>query len=139
MLAYCLRGHLPWSGLKLRDDQDRNKMIGEVKFHTQLDHLFDGHPAEFPWLMSYCRRLEYAARPDYEQMHYMFQKLCRRLGNIEDHDLPWLRHMQLCSKALVAVQRQRNVSQPDDFRRKSVGQVLMRLSENLAPPPMDTE
>lgn len=140
MLAFCLTGKLPWSGIKVRQDQDRNRMIGEIKLHTQLDALFEGFSAEFPWLMAYCRRLEYAARPDYDQMHFMFNKLCRRLGNVESHDLPWLRDAQLSPKSLVAVQQTRKVCQPDDLRRRPVGQRFM-LSSILSadPPPMDTE
>lgn len=137
MLAFCLRGRLPWSGLKVKDDRDRNKMIGEVKAATDIDELFEGFPSEFPSYLGYCRRLEYSARPDYEQMLYMFSKLRKRLGVVEDHHLSWLRHQKINVKNLVPLERHKNIVQPDDFPRRSEQAKGRRFKKT--PPPMDTE
>eukprot|EP00929_Paragymnodinium_shiwhaense_P108744 TRINITY_DN75077_c0_g1_i1.p1 TRINITY_DN75077_c0_g1~~TRINITY_DN75077_c0_g1_i1.p1 ORF type:complete len:361 (+),score=85.41 TRINITY_DN75077_c0_g1_i1:194-1276(+) len=114
MMMYCLRGSLPWSGLKVKNDAERSQKIREKKESVPLSELCNGFPEEFQSYLLYCRNLAYRERPDYAMLRGMFSALRQREGPVQDHDFQWLEMKALEPALLVPVDRQAEYQQPED-------------------------
>mmetsp|Transcript_112127 Transcript_112127/g.316876 ORF Transcript_112127/g.316876 Transcript_112127/m.316876 type:complete len:327 (+) Transcript_112127:76-1056(+) len=68
VLAFFLRGSLPWSGLTAKSQKEQYSKIMTVKKETPLEELLAGHPPEFVKFLRYSRELEYVERPDYNRL-----------------------------------------------------------------------
>lgn len=155
MLMYCLRGALPWSGLKVKSDAERSLKIREKKESVPLNELCASFPEEFLSYLSYCRGMSYRERPDYDMLRKLFSAVRRREGPMQDHDFQWLVDKDLEPALLAPVDRTQKFRQPDDldndkappggccfmgglFRKKK--QALTPAGkENSGQPPVDTE
>lgn len=127
MLMYCLRGSLPWSGLKVKHDSDRNKMILEKKELVKLADLCSGYPEEFEIYLNYCRCLPFKERPDYAMLRGLFRAVREREGAVQDHQLQWLEGKDIEPSELLAIDTpaKGGYRQPDD---------LDELEDSKAPP-----
>jgi serine/threonine protein kinase len=80
ILAYFLRGKLPWQGLKVIDKHRKNKKILETKMATPSNVLFKGFPYDFIVFSEYIRALRFADKPDYDYLHFLLVDAARRLS-----------------------------------------------------------
>ena len=65
VLAYFLRGSLPWQGLKARDKGAKYAQILARKIGSAPEALMAGFPPQLAALLAYARSLEYGATPAY--------------------------------------------------------------------------
>lgn len=65
LLAYLLRGTLPWQGLKTPKGDTRYARICEVKAASTPESLAWGYPRQFGQLIHYARNLSFEETPDY--------------------------------------------------------------------------
>jgi len=87
MFMYFLRGSLPWSGLSAKTQEEKYRKIGEKKEHFPLEELCKGLPKEFELYLSYCRKLGFVERPDYDKLYNLIHS-CRPAG-AKDHHFQW--------------------------------------------------
>eukprot|EP00927_Polykrikos_kofoidii_P035914 TRINITY_DN30401_c0_g1_i1.p1 TRINITY_DN30401_c0_g1~~TRINITY_DN30401_c0_g1_i1.p1 ORF type:complete len:363 (-),score=27.15 TRINITY_DN30401_c0_g1_i1:33-1121(-) len=150
LLMYCLRGALPWSGLKVKNDSLRNKAILDKKLETSLGDLCAGHPDEFLNYLTYCRSLPFKAIPNYAMLRSLFRAVRQREGGVEDYDLQWLKREDINPDTLVAYSPPDvdECQQPDaalehngSSRRRPCCFVplLCRRTSKPGPPSMETE
>lgn len=117
MLAFFLRGKLPWSGFKVRDEKERNKMIERKKASFDLDSLFQGFHCGFKEYLLYCRNLKYSERPDYERVRHIFTSMRTQLADGEPHGLQWLGDVP--EESLVPLRPWPGCLQPDDANNEA--------------------
>lgn len=72
MLIYFLLGKLPWQGLKEKKGQSKIKIIGEVKQYTSLRKLCEHVPKMFIEYLTYCKKLGFETKPDYDYLKKLF-------------------------------------------------------------------
>jgi serine/threonine protein kinase len=120
MILYCLRGSLPWSGLKVKTDAERAQKIREKKESVPLAELCAGFPTEFQTYLAYCRNLPFKQRPDYVYLRSLFRDVREKVGPLEDYDLQWLNAKDIDVENLLPVDcysqslRAKGFVQPDD-------------------------
>merc|ERR1719401_2367665 len=117
MMFYFLRGSLPWSGLQARTLEDKLTRIRERKEKIPISKLCAGQPKAFEEYLSYCRKLAFKKRPDYDWLQQLFRELRLTLVNkggkpLQDHDLQWNDGKDL--GPLAPLERVGGVRQPDD-------------------------
>ena len=90
MVLYMLRGNLPWEGIKVKDRQERNKIILEKKASISIDDLTTGIPPVFATFLRETRSLRFEQRPEYDRWRKMFTNYARdqkiRLNDMFDWD-----------------------------------------------------
>ena len=89
ILAYLLRGGLPWQGMKLKSKDNKYKNILEKKREISSQELFKGFPNEFSEILDYTKKLEYLEEPEYEMLRNKLMSLCKRLGYDFDYIYDW--------------------------------------------------
>merc|ERR1712217_912260 len=96
MFIYLAKGKLPWSGLKVKDIDEKYRKIGEMKSATDPSDLCKGYPGEFITYMHYTRGLPYDERPDYEKMLMLMRKVRQKhCPDFMERDLDWLKGQDL--------------------------------------------
>ncbi|CEM20064.1 unnamed protein product [Vitrella brassicaformis CCMP3155] len=76
--VYLLKGTLPWQGMRAKTKKDKYEKIGEKKMGTPVDVLCRGLPSEFATYLSYCRRMQFDERPDYNYLRRLFKEVAIR-------------------------------------------------------------
>lgn len=89
VLAYLLRGRLPWQGLGGNTTEEQNRRIMEKKKATSVEALFDGCPGEFVDYLNHALSLEFEAEPNYAYLRGIFQGLLHRKGFQCDYVFDW--------------------------------------------------
>lgn len=90
VLIYLFKGTLPWQGLKAKTKLEKYSKILERKENTPLDILCKGIPVEFANYLSYCRKLKFDEKPDYNYLKRMLKELYMREGYEYDYVYDWL-------------------------------------------------
>lgn len=114
MLIYFLRGHLPWSGLKARTQEEKFKKIAATKESFPLAELCKGYPEEFRNYLQYCRDLGFKERPDYRMLQARWRDLRKRECIAEDWDMQWLNRDETDVSTLVPLDPFVGFPQPDE-------------------------
>jgi len=89
MLLYFLRGHLPWSGLEAKTQEEKYKKILQTKEAAPLKELCAGFPDAFEFYLTYTRNLEFKARPDYASLMGAFRQALEKEEPREEHAFQW--------------------------------------------------
>lgn len=89
MLAYFLRGSLPWQGLKATTKKQKYEIILEKKISTSTEMLCKGFPIEFQSYFEHVRSLRFDDRPDYDHLKRLFRELFFRKGYSYDNVYDW--------------------------------------------------
>jgi serine/threonine protein kinase len=89
ILAYFLRGSLPWQGLKATTSKRKYQKILETKMASPIDILYKGLPTELMIFAEYVRNLRFADKPDYEYLSKLFTDGLLRLGIPIDGVYDW--------------------------------------------------
>jgi len=90
VMIYLFKGTLPWQGLKAKTKLEKYSRILEKKENTPLDVLCKGIPIEFANYISYCRKLKFDEKPDYNYLKRMLKELFMREGFEFDYVYDWL-------------------------------------------------
>lgn len=75
VFIYLLRGHLPWQGLKAKDNREKYERIGQVKQATSPESLCEGKPPQFAQYLRYARELDFYEKPDYSMCKSLFEEV----------------------------------------------------------------
>ena len=89
MLIRFVKGSLPWQGLKIKNVEERNEKITQIKIQTQPDVLCEGLPKEFKAFIEVIRRLRYDETPKYHIYRSLFNNLLLRSGFTNDCIFDW--------------------------------------------------
>ena len=89
VMAYLLRGGLPWQGLKIKTKENKYKNILEKKKEISSAELFKGFPSEFAEILDNVKKLEYLEEPEYEMLRNKLLSLCKRLNYKFDFIYDW--------------------------------------------------
>eukprot|EP00930_Biecheleria_cincta_P018822 TRINITY_DN14536_c0_g1_i1.p1 TRINITY_DN14536_c0_g1~~TRINITY_DN14536_c0_g1_i1.p1 ORF type:complete len:372 (-),score=73.23 TRINITY_DN14536_c0_g1_i1:440-1471(-) len=119
MLMYFLRGHLPWSGLDAKTQEEKYRKIREKKEQTPLDDLCEGFPECFKTYLAYARGLEFTQRPDYNYLRKLFTDTRAEIGPAEDHGFQWLEGKDYGQ--LTPLEVDKGFLQPEDVVPKAGG------------------
>jgi serine/threonine protein kinase len=117
MLMYFLRGHLPWSGLDAKTQEEKYRKIREKKQQFPLAELCKGFPKEFEDYLTYARGLAFNEKPDYDKLRADFRSARNELQEqnpsekIEDHSYQWFAGKDLGT--LVPLDAHTGIQQPD--------------------------
>ena len=65
ILAYLIRGNLPWQRMKGSTKKKKYIKIRDMKAQTKAETLFHGQHSNFAAMFTYCRELEFEESPDY--------------------------------------------------------------------------
>ncbi|CAG9311478.1 unnamed protein product [Blepharisma stoltei] len=89
VLAYFLRGSLPWQGIAANSKQEKYRRIMERKMNTPVETLCRSFPPEFVAYINYCRGLKFEDRPDYGYLRRIFKDLFIRESYEYDYLFDW--------------------------------------------------
>ena len=90
LLAYFVRGNLPWQGLKSAKKDARFERIRDVKLATSPRQLCEGYPSQLGDLVEYARGLEFEAEPDYDYCVNLLSQALKDMGEEYDYDYQWI-------------------------------------------------
>mmetsp|Transcript_91610 Transcript_91610/g.213043 ORF Transcript_91610/g.213043 Transcript_91610/m.213043 type:complete len:345 (-) Transcript_91610:369-1403(-) len=113
MLFYFIRGHLPWSGLAAKTQEEKYRKICEKKEEFPLDQLCQGFPDAFKTYLQTCRAMKFKERPDYNELRKRFRDLRDTFPQCEDHDFQWFEGKDL-GKLVPLIPNEPTLRQPDD-------------------------
>lgn len=68
VVAFLLRGDLPWQALTAASTKERNRMILEMKLSTDASELLSGHPQKFAEILDHATHLEFEEAPNYRML-----------------------------------------------------------------------
>ena len=98
VMAYLLRGGLPWQGLKIKTKENKYKNILEKKKEISSAELFKGFPSEFAEILDNVKKLEYLEEPEYEMLRNKLLSLCKRLNYKFDFIYDWTTEKDLLKR-----------------------------------------
>ena len=75
VLAYLLRGNLPWQGILGKTKEEKYAKILYKKQNITSDQLFIGFPKEFSIYYDYCKNLGYEEEPKYDYLISLFKNI----------------------------------------------------------------
>ncbi|OMJ85841.1 hypothetical protein SteCoe_12754 [Stentor coeruleus] len=102
VLAYFLRGSLPWSKKATKNDEAK---VFAMKCSTNSDELFHGFQSEYTQLYNLVRALKFEEEPDYSSMQSLLKRIS---GNIN-----------FSSCVLFAMNLGQNKGLPDKFKKRN--------------------
>lgn len=96
LFLYFLRGRLPWQGMEVDGNEDKNMLVMTRKKNISAAELCDQAPKEFAAYFEYVRALDFHDKPDYSSLRSMFRKLFARSGFAYDNvfDWTWKRYVE---------------------------------------------
>lgn len=87
---YLARGSLPWQGLEVATDEEKDERIKEMKESLSAEALCDGIlPGEFVTYINYTRGLAFDDKPDYSYLRQLFRRLFQAKGFKYNHVFDW--------------------------------------------------
>lgn len=90
LLAYFVRGNLPWQGLKSPKKDARFERIRDVKLATSPQKLCEGYPSQLGDFVEYTRGLDFEAEPDYAYCVRLLSDAIRDMDEDYDYDYQWV-------------------------------------------------
>lgn len=112
MLLYFLRGSLPWSGLDAKTKEEKYLKIQQKKEAFPLDQLCEGFPNAFLTYLQKTRAMDFADRPDYNELRDRFQQEFASAGYEQDYCFDWYKGKKPTN--ITPEPRWVNPPQPDD-------------------------
>ncbi|KAK8858145.1 serine/threonine protein kinase [Tritrichomonas musculus] len=89
VLAYLLRGSLPWMSVDGIDQQAKFRHMLEMKKQLTPDELFSGFPHQFVDYMNTVRKLKFDENPDYAYLRSLFREALIQGGFVYDYVYDW--------------------------------------------------
>eukprot|EP01028_Stygiella_incarcerata_P014511 TRINITY_DN975_c0_g4_i4.p1 TRINITY_DN975_c0_g4~~TRINITY_DN975_c0_g4_i4.p1 ORF type:complete len:617 (+),score=114.41 TRINITY_DN975_c0_g4_i4:253-2103(+) len=105
VLAYFMRGNLPWQGLRAHGKESKFAKIAEMKMKTSVDVLCSGLPDEMKQFLNYVRSLPFDAEPNYAFLQSCFLHMANRVGVLP---LDWKWDWSHCSPEKIERSRKRD-------------------------------
>ena len=93
VLAYLLRGNLPWQGIVVKTKEEKYAKILYKKQYITPEQLFSGFPSELVNYINYCKLLEYEQEPDYNYLTGLFINIIKNeLKEEIDYKYDWIKN-----------------------------------------------
>ena len=90
VLAYLLRGSLPWQGMPAKTKEEKYTKILNKKLTITVESLLKNYPQELINYIKYCRILKYEQDPDYEYLIELFKNVITiKLNDKIDYKFEW--------------------------------------------------
>jgi len=89
LFIYFMKGKLPWSGIKVRTEEERFSKVGQIKKKTPPELLCKGMPEEFPNYLKAVKKLRFDETPPYKALKKPFEDLMSRKGLSNDNVFDW--------------------------------------------------
>jgi casein kinase I family protein HRR25 len=81
VLAYLLRGTLPWQGIAAKTKEEKYAKILNKKINISTEKLLKNEPKEFIDYINYCKNLEYEEEPNYNYLVNLFKDIITKVLN----------------------------------------------------------
>ncbi len=81
ILIYFLKGKLPWQDIKVKQKEERHKLIFQIKSKVSIESLCQDLPSEFADLLKYVKSLKFDEKPIYCKFYAYFHNLITKLNN----------------------------------------------------------
>ena len=81
VLAYLLRGILPWQGIAAKTKEEKYAKILNKKINISTEKLLKNEPKEFIDYINYCKNLEYEEEPNYNYLVNLFKDIITKVLN----------------------------------------------------------
>ena len=135
VMAYFLRGGLPWQGLKIKSKENKYKNILEKKKDISSTELFKGFPVEFSEILDNVKKLEYTEEPEYEMLRNKLISLCKRLNYKFDYIYDWTTEKDLLKrkekKCLTSIKTQSTLSLNNKSKRPKSKRKVKYLEKSV--------
>ena len=93
VLAYLLRGNLPWQGIVVKTKEEKYAKILYKKQYITPEQLLDGYPSELVNYLKYCKYLDYEQEPDYNYLTGLFVNIIKNeLKEEIDYKYDWIKN-----------------------------------------------
>jgi len=93
VLAYLLRGNLPWQGIVVKTKEEKYAKILYKKQYITPEQLLDGYPSELVNYLKYCKYLDYDQEPDYNYLTGLFVNIIKNeLKEEVDYKYDWIKN-----------------------------------------------
>ena len=91
VLAYFLRGSLPWQGIPAKTKDEKYAKILNKKINISTEKLLKNEPQELINYIKYCIKLEYEQDPDYDYLIGLFNNIINKiLKQTIDYKFDWV-------------------------------------------------
>ena len=93
VIAYLLRGNLPWQGIIVKTKEEKYAKILYKKQYIPPEQLLEGYPSELVDYIKYCQKLEYDQVPDYNYLMGLFITIIKNgLKEEIDYKYDWIKN-----------------------------------------------
>ena len=93
VLAYLLRGNLPWQGIVVKTKEEKYAKILYKKQYITPEQLLNGYSSELVNFIKYCRYLEYEQEPNYDYLTGLFANIIKNdLKEEIDYKYDWIKN-----------------------------------------------
>ena len=93
VLAYLLRGNLPWQGIVVKTKEEKYAKILYKKQYIPPEELLEGYPHDLLNYLKYCKKLEYEQVPDYNYLMGLFISIIKNeLKEEIDYKYDWIKN-----------------------------------------------
>jgi serine/threonine protein kinase len=75
VLAYLIRGGLPWMGIHAKSKEEKYAKILNIKRNMETEKLLKNGPKELINYLNYCKQMQYEQDPDYDYLTGLFKDL----------------------------------------------------------------
>jgi casein kinase 1 len=89
IMIYFLKGALPWQNMKAKDKKEKYEKICQKKVSTPIEVLCKGCPPELAEYLTYCRKLKFEEKPDYDYLRSLIRKSMERSEIVNDGIYDW--------------------------------------------------
>ena len=116
LLLYFLKGSLPWDNALGRTELEDLVLIYKIKKFIQPEILFLGFPKELTDFYKYCRKLEFAQKPNYNYLRSLLLRVLNMFKEKNDLHFSWIINNKISTKKIFNVKK--NLFRPADKRVK---------------------
>lgn len=101
MMVYMYRGRLPWSGLNIKDREQKEKKIGDLKSQLKPGDICAKCPRQFEDLLYYARGMGFTEKPQYEMCSVLIRSVLDEMSPPEklDNQFDWVSRHSSTPKA----------------------------------------
>ena len=135
VMAYLLRGGLPWQGIKIKTKENKYKNILEKKKEISSSELFKGFPNEFAEILDNIKKLDYLEEPEYEMLRNKLLALCKRLNYNFDYIYDWTTEKDLLKrkekKSLTSIKTNSTLSLKKNQKRPKSKKKLKYIEKSV--------
>ena len=90
VLAYLIRGSLPWQGIAAKTKEEKYAKILNKKINITPEKLLKNEPEELIEYIKYCKNLNYEEEPDYVYLTELFTKILTKMKEKIDYKFDWV-------------------------------------------------